>query len=144
MSFTIPMISLAWVMPEIARTSVRLSENTSRAVISRVIAMQRADLIAEASAIRGYPIERSITDPLIGNLSFWPEKIQAKPAIRLSLFQAASVLQVTRFSSATPRKESRVWLRSVWDKLLPFLTCACDVDHSLANLIPLNAVSSGV
>ena len=82
--------------------SVKLSDNTSREVISKVIAMQRADLIAEASAISGNPIESSIIDPLIGDSSLCPEKIQASPATSLSLFHAASVLQVTRLLSAAP------------------------------------------
>ena len=107
MSFTIPMISLARVMPEIARTGIKLLENTSREANSKVIAMQRADLIAEASAISGDPIEDSTIDPLIGDSSLGPENTQPSPAASFSLFQAASVLHVTRLLTEMVCGDSR-------------------------------------
>lgn len=77
-------------MLEIARMSVKLSKSTSREPISKVIAMQRVDLIAEASAISGEPIDDSTIDPLIGASNPGPENTQPNPAASLSLFQAAT------------------------------------------------------
>lgn len=87
-------------MPDIARMSVKLSERTSREAISRLVAMQRAALIAQASATSGDPIDVSTIDPLRGVSKPSPEKIHPSPATRLSLFQAASVLQVTQLLSS--------------------------------------------
>lgn len=81
-------------MPEIARTSVWLSESTSIKVISKLVAMQRAALIATASATRGDLTEASTAEPVIGVLRVDPEKIHPNPASSFSLLHAASVLQV--------------------------------------------------
>lgn len=43
--------------------SVVLSEKTLREEIPQVCAMQRADLIANASAIRGDPTKACVADP---------------------------------------------------------------------------------
>lgn len=79
--------------------SVRLSEKTSSDQNSKVITMQSADWAAKASAMSGEPIEDSTIDPLIGASMLGPEKTYPNPATSLSLFQAASVLQVKRLLS---------------------------------------------
>ncbi|KAG2256888.1 hypothetical protein Bca52824_076182 [Brassica carinata] len=52
MSFTIPMISLDWRLPEIALKSVEMSVKTLSFGNSRICTMQKANRIAITSAIK--------------------------------------------------------------------------------------------
>lgn len=94
MSETTPMISLDWSLPLIARMSVKLSEKTLTEGKFRVSAMQRADHIAIASAIRGVLMKLCPIEPWIGFSKPRPVKTQPKPAFFFFLSHAASVIQM--------------------------------------------------
>ena len=142
MSWTTPMIFLDWWLLEIALTSVLLSEKTLRDEIPRVCAMQRADRSAMASAIRGDPMKLWLADPRIGSVSEGPSRIQPKPAVFVTLSQAALVLQ---FIDLSQDASGAAYLVVDWEtvgKSLTFLLFPFNWDHSKASLNPLVAVSA--
>ncbi|KAF2615774.1 hypothetical protein F2Q70_00007891 [Brassica cretica] len=90
MSFTIPMTSFDWKLPEIALMSVKLSKKTLSVKNSKVSSMLSGDRIAMASAIWGELMKISTVSPWNGVSRPGPKKTHPKPGVNLSLFQAVS------------------------------------------------------
>lgn len=143
MSETTPMISLDWSLPLIARMSVKFSEKTLTEGKFRVSAMQRADRIAIASAIRGVLMKLCPIEPWIGLSKPRPVKTQPKPAFFSFLSHAASVIQMRDSSADRINLCGSSSALSMLGKSLLLFVGTCAWVHSLANQIPLLAVSSG-
>lgn len=140
MSWITPKISLVRMLPLIARMSVKLSEASLSCLYPSVAAVRRADRSARASAISGELTKSMEIEFDLGSFASGPEKIQASPACRFSLSQAASVWQMIRYSP--PCCQALTQWRS--GKGLFFKTFLWLLQlHSLARANPFVATSIG-
>lgn len=124
--------------------SVVLLERTFSVENPKVVAMQRTDRIASASAMSGDLTNVWISDPREGDVRGGPEKIYPNSAVFLFEFQAPSVLQVIDTASSVLLDDCSGENRVPAGDKLDLLLFSCANDHSLDNLSPFSAVSSGV
>lgn len=131
-------------IPFIALMSVVLLERTFSVENPKVVAMQRTDRIASASAMSGDLTNVWISDPREGDVRGGPEKIYPNSAVFLFEFQAPSVLQIIDTASSVLLDDCSGENRVPAGDKLDLLLFSCANDHSLDNLSPFSAVSSGV